>query len=183
LDGMQLCVSTSLQTAAFAREALAAHPHLGERVAIVPSAGPTVAFRLFPPGETAHEHHEQSEEALRALQAVVDSAPGASQQELEVLAQGDRAVQQTCHRAAVSSGYHKSVYEYRERQKPSGRVLRTAWVGQLMHSGFTTPGHLRLDFPGEKAVFFNPATSHALIEQWIAALAVADRAAYEAWRC
>lgn len=173
-EGMQLCVATSLHNAAVARHAIRSHPELGPRAVVLDSHGPSVAWRLQPPGSTAEEFAADA----RALFAQLQGLDGCDDADLASHPEFSAAIK----RAGMASAYHHAVYRRREQAATiEERGLRTAWVGQVAHTQTTQRRRRRLDFAGEKAVFFNPATTEAMIEDWIAAIAAVDRELAPAW--
>lgn len=173
-EGMQLCVATSLHNAAFARHAIRSHPELGPRAVVLDSHGPSVAWRLQPPGSAAQDFAADA----RALFELLQQLEGCEDAELAAHAGFADAVK----RAGMASAYHHAVYKRREQAATiEERGLRTAWVGQVAHTQTTAQKRRRLDFAGEKAVFFNPATTEAMIEDWVAAIAAVDSELAAAW--
>jgi L-2,4-diaminobutyrate decarboxylase len=162
LVGLQLMAGTSLQNAAYARDAIRLHPQFGERSFVVPSNGPSFAWRLLPPS-TQCSHEEEMQRALQALESVEDVP--------DELVATRPAVQEMASTISERSHYHRQVYDARG----GGRTgLRTAWVGQATHTPATGRRHRRFDIPGEKLVFFHPGTTFEHIDHYVSAVAEAE---------
>ena len=172
-EGMRLCVGASLHTAALARHLLSTHPAISGRVRVVRSVGPSVAFRLLPPGMD-HEEEDGSVAVAHAALCEMEQDGGDE-------AAAARALEGALRAVGRATGYHHSVYRRREaRRDIAARGLRTSWVGQVSHSAIT-PRHARIDLAGEKAVFFNPGTTDAMVGEWVEAVVSADAEAAAEW--